>query len=166
MAVNHEAVLRFASIRADVPPLCGGGDQHFARRGAGLAQRQPRPGNAAAAAGPEVINLRIGGCLLDVHLLPIHAQLLGKNHRQGRVDTLAHLRFSQHQSDAIIRRDPHPRVKRIGSLLLLILSLIGKRASSHVEPNHQRGATPSAFLQEVTAVYDGSSCHGTPRSKL
>jgi hypothetical protein len=50
MTVDDEAVLRFASIGTDFPPLGGSRDQHFARGGASLAQRQPRTSHAAAAA--------------------------------------------------------------------------------------------------------------------
>src|SRR5215472_17445660 len=166
MTVNDKTVFCLAGVRANFPVLRRGGDEHFARGGAGLAQGQPRASDAPAAACAEVVDLRIRWCLFDVHLLPVDAQLFGENHRQRCVDTLAHLRLAKYKSDPVIGRDTHPGVERIWSFLLLILRVISERAGRQMETNHQRSAARSTLLQEISAVYNGSSCHGTPQNGL
>src|SRR6202007_487260 len=89
MTVNDVAVLGFASVGSYLPFLRRGGDQHFARGGAGLAESQPGILYAAAAAGTKVIDFWIGGRLLDVHLLPIDTKLFGEDHGAGRINALA-----------------------------------------------------------------------------
>ena len=146
MAMNHVALLGFASVRANLPFLRRGSNQQLARGGAGLPQRKPGALDTATAAGSEVINLGIGRGLLHTHLFPIRAQLFGKNHRQGGIDTLTHLRLSQDQRDAVIRRNAHPGVEWIRSLLFLILRLIAKCPRAQVKTNHQCRAARGALF--------------------
>ena len=166
MAVHDVTVFCLASVRADFPFLRCSSDEHFARGGASPPQGQPGAGDAAAASRSKVIDFRIGGSLFNMHLLPIHAELFGENHRQRRVDSLAHFRLAQYQRDAIIRCDPHPRVKGIWSLFFLILRLTGERVRRQVEANDKRGSACGTGLQEFTAVYNGSSSHGTPQNEF
>src|SRR5438445_469923 len=112
------------------------------------------------------VDFRMPRGRLQVNFLPIEGKLFRENHRQSREDSLAHLRLSEHERDAIVRRDAHPSVKRIGSPFLLILGLVGESAGSQVEADDERGATGRTPLQEVAAIYNRSSCHGTPRNRL
>jgi len=117
MTVNHLSVLGSARVRTDFPLFGPRSDEHFASGGTRTAQRQPGAGDTAAPSCAQVIDFRIGGRLLDPHLLPIHAQFFREDHGKRRHDALAHFGFAKNQRDAIIRSDAHPGVEGIGRLL-------------------------------------------------
>src|SRR5205807_7326168 len=97
---------------------------------------QPGPSNAAAPSSAEVINLRIGGRLLDLYLLPVHAQLFREDHGKRRHDALAHFRFAQNERDMIVRSDADPGIEGIRSFLFLILGLIGESGRREMEADN------------------------------
>src|SRR5207237_8931355 len=68
--------------------------------------------------------------------------------------------------NVIVRRHAHPSIKRNWSSFLLYLGLVGESAGSQVEADDERGATGRTPLQEVAAIYNRSSWHGTPRNRL
>ena len=160
--VEDAAILRFASIAADVPVLRRGGDKHFSRGRAGTPQGQPGTGNAAASARAVIINFWIGGCLFDADLLPIEIQLFGEDHGERGHGALAHFGFAEDECDAIVRRDAHPGVQGVRGLFFLILCR-GVRGGWKMEGNDQRGASRGSGLEKVTAIQNGGSSHDAPR---
>ena len=160
--MNDLPALGFARVGTDFPLLGRCSDQHFTRRSARAPQGQPRAGNAAAPAGAEVINFRIGGRLLNLHLLPIHAQFFCEDHGKRRHDALAHFRFAQNERDAIVRSNTDPGIKGIGRFLLLVLGLIGECGWRETEADDERDTSRGTGLKKFTTIYDCSDCHGTP----
>src|SRR6202158_3420565 len=175
-AVENATVLGFARVATDVPACgrgrnehfaCGRGrNEHFTCRRARTAHRQPGARDAAAAAGTVVINFRICWRLLDLHTLPIQAQLFRQDHGERRHDALAHLGLTKNQRDVVVRSDTDPGVEWIGSLLFLVRRLIGKSARREMEADDEGDAARATGLQKITTVYDRSIRHGTPRDVL
>src|ERR1700694_1188389 len=165
-AVENATVLGFASVATDVPACRRGRNEHFACRRACPAHRQPGARDAAAAPGPVVINLGIGWRLLDLHTLPIQAQLFRQDHGEWRHDALAHLGLTKNQRDVVVRSYADPGVEWIGSLLFLVRRLIGKSTRREMEANDEGDAARGTGLQKITTVYDRSIRHGTPREVL
>src|SRR5207302_236293 len=162
MTVNHLSVLGFARVWTDFPLLGRRSDEHFTRGCPRPAQRQPGAGNAAAPSSAKVINFRIGGRLLDLHLLPVHAQFFREDHGKRGHDALAHFRFTENERDAIVRSDADPGIEGIGSLLFLVLGLIGESGRTELEANDERDTSGGTGLKKITAIYDWSDSHGTP----
>ena len=153
-----------AAGRIDLPAVGGGGDQHRAGRGAGLAQRQeegPHRGRAARELeADERVGeaLVVGGRMLDLHLGEVDVELLGDQHRHRGVGALAHLDLRDGQRDAPVAADPHEGARREGG------AGRGARraaASRCTKPPPERG-TPRARNERRVTRGSGLDCG--PRS--
>ena len=121
--VQHLAALRAAGRRIDIPALGRGRHQHGSRGRTGLAQRLPRPADRVRVAGrlhPQQrigVELLVGRRMLQPHLVEIHLQLFGDQHRDGRVGALAHFDIGHGQHDLPVGRDADEGVgrERIGA---------------------------------------------------
>jgi len=162
MTVNHLPALGFARVGTDFPLLGRRSHEHFTRGCACAAQRQPGAGDAAAPSGTEVIDFRIGGRLLDLHLLPVYTQLFREDHGKRRHDALAHFRFTENERDLIVRSDADPGIEGVGTLLFLLLGLIGESSRREMEANDERDTSSGTGLKKIAAIYGWSDCHGTP----
>src|SRR5207245_1119595 len=109
------------------------------------------------------IHFRIGGRLLDLHLLPVHEQFFREDHGKRGHDALAHFRFTENERDAIVRSDADPGIEGVGSLLFLLLGLIGESNRREMEADDERDTSGGTGLKKITAIYNWSDCHGTPR---
>ena len=103
--VKHFAALRAAGRRIDVPALGRRRHQHGSRGRAGLAQRLPRAADRVRVAGclhaeqRVGVELFVGRRMLQPHLLQVHLQLFGDQHRDRGVGALAHLDIGHGQDD-------------------------------------------------------------------
>ena len=93
-----------------VPGLRGCGHKHLPAGGAHLPQRIPihRRGRAAARVLRPIFRLIQVG-LLDLHVFPVHVQLVGNNHRQMRFHSLPDLRIFRRNRDRAVRVYAHKR---------------------------------------------------------
>src|SRR5207248_10092400 len=121
--------------------------RHYATGCVYAAQRQAVTGDADYPCGTEVIDLLIGGRLLDLHLLPVHAQFFREDHGKRGHDALAHFRFTENERDAIVRSDADPGIEGVGSLLFLLLGLIGESDRREMEANDERDTSGGTGLQ-------------------
>ena len=151
-SMQHSSVLRHAGIRVHVPACRRRGDKHFSGRCTRSSHRQPATRYASAASRTMVVDIGIRGRLFHADHFPVNTQLLSENHRQRRHDSLAHLRFFQDQRHAVVRRNMHPRVKRIRSLLLLFLSGVLRHSLSEMETDQQSGTGDGSCFQELATV--------------
>src|ERR1700682_1615131 len=124
------------------------------------------PRTLPPAAGTVVINFRICWRLLDLHTLPIQAQLFRQDHGERRHDALAHLGLTKKDRDVVVRSYADPGVEGVGSLLLLVRRLIGKNTRREMEANDEGDAARGTGLQKITTVYNRRIRHGTPRGVL
>ncbi|MCG3189220.1 MAG: hypothetical protein LKCHEGNO_01507 [Burkholderiaceae bacterium] len=89
------------------PALRGGGQQHRARAGAGLAQRHPGLRHRQRAAGELRAVDQVDRRLLHHHVGPARVQLLGEDQPERGLDVLADLGVLRVQRDATVGRDAH-----------------------------------------------------------
>ncbi len=151
-AMQHAAVAGLAGIGIHVPSRGSCGDEHLARGGSSAAHRQPASGHAAAATSTVVIDFGIGGRLLHDDVPPIDRKLLRQNHWHRGHDSLPHLRFFQDQRYAVVRRNVHPGIKRVGRFLLLLLRGILGGSGADAESDPQPGANHGPGFQELATV--------------
>ena len=182
--VDHLPGLRVAARRIDLPLLRGRVDQHDARGGAGAAHRLPRKADRRRTAGELAAEQRVheeffvGRRVIERDRVERHFELFGDQHRDRRIDALAHLDLRNHQRDLARRVDLDERVRREHAALrrfdgvaadhrfagLLILArgrhaeaeqqaAAGRRAHRHAE--FQKGAardTGCAAFRRLRAV--------------
>ena len=97
-----------------VPARGGGGDQHLARGGAGLAQVVLRRADGAAGAGRHVAPDAVAPAVLvrrgelGLHLAPVAFELFGDQHRQRGEAALAHLRLGDADDHGVVGLDHDP----------------------------------------------------------
>jgi hypothetical protein len=114
--VKHFTILRAAGYRIDIPALGCRRNEHDPRDRAGLAQRLPCPANRIGVAGRLHteqrigIELFVGRGVLDLHLSEIDLELLGYQHRDGRVGALAHLHVRHDEDNSPIAADADERI--------------------------------------------------------
>ena len=136
-----------ASRRLDPPRLCGGGDQHFASRRAGLPQRVPGLPCAPAGVGRLLSAVhRIRECLLDVNGRPVSLQLLRHQHRHGRKNPLAHFRPNHRDGNRSVALDLEERVR---SKWLAQRRRRRTRADRKIESKNDTGTGGGAGLEEL-----------------
>ena len=103
--MNHLAALRAARCRVDFPALCRRPYEHGPGDGAGLAHLLPRTAHGVRIAGRLdaqqriCVELFVGRRVLQLHLLQVHLELFGDQHRHGGVVALAHLDIGHGQDD-------------------------------------------------------------------
>ena len=118
--VKHFAALCAARRRIDIPPLCRRRHQHGPRSRTGQAQRLPRPAYRVGVAGGLHaderigVELLVGRRMLEMHLLHLHLQLFGDQHRDGGIGALAHLHIGHGQDDLPITFNADEGVRHEG----------------------------------------------------
>ena len=117
--VKHFAALRATGRRIDVPALCRRRHQHGSRGRTGLAQRLPRTADRVRVAGRLhagkqgiAVELFVGRSMLEPHLLQVHLQLFGDQHRDRGVGALAHLDIGHGQDNLPVAADADEGVGR------------------------------------------------------
>ena len=155
--VEHLAALRAARRRIDIPALGRGRHQHGPRGRAGLAQRLPRAADRIRVAGRLHaqqrigVELFVGRRMLQPHLLEIHLQLFGDQHRDRGVGALAHLDIGHGQDDLPVALDADEGVGREG----LGVGRFGfARRERQAQAQHQAAAGGRSGLQERCAGRD------------
>ena len=104
--------------------------------------------------------------MLYLDMFPIQAEFFRQDHGKSGHDALAHFRLAENERHAIVGRDAHPGVEGVRGLLFLLFGLIGKSARRKMEADDQRHTPGDARLEKITAIYNWSYCHGTPRDVL
>ena len=117
--VQHHAGLGRERARVDLPGCSGSGDDHLARGGAGLTQRQVEGANRRRVARDlQAADIRIAiervirRGMVDQHVGHVDVQLLRDQHRQGRVGPLAHLDLGRDDRDLALPVDADEGVRR------------------------------------------------------
>ena len=140
-----------AAGRIDLPAVGGGGDQHRAGRGTGLAERHeegPHRGRAARNLEAEERvgeALVVGRRMLDLHLGQFDVELFGDQHRHRGVSALAHLDLRDRQRDAPVAGDPHEGVRREGGA--------GRCGGRQMPADHQASPERRTGLEERAASH-------------
>jgi hypothetical protein len=118
--VAHHAARHGAALGVDLPLRGGRSHQQRARHGARLAQHGVGAARAGRAPGDLAAEQRhavqglVGRRVLHAHLVELHAQLLGQQHRGAGVDGLAHLDHRHHEPHAAVGVDADEGVGREG----------------------------------------------------
>ena len=87
--------------------------QHQACRGTGLPERQPVRRRCHAATGPlRPKACRVEGGIDHLHLVPVNVELVGDQHGQHRLDTLANFRVFAGDDHSAIHVQCYPDGKR------------------------------------------------------
>src|SRR5438045_9253883 len=99
------------TLRVDFPFLRRGSNQHQTRSRSGFTESFPLRRSAGAAtshlnAEHRMVIRGINWSRLYLNLAPVSFQFFRNEHRQGRIDSLAHLRFVTDDGYAVIRVDP------------------------------------------------------------
>ena len=157
--VDHGALLGAARGAVHVPRRRRRADQQLARRGARLAQRVPRGADRRAAAGGHAARPARGilGHRPEPHLRPICLQLLGEDHRETGLRSLAHLGLVHGQRDDVVRADPQPGVggePRVRGIGPRVAAMRGE-----IEGNDEAGARLDEFAAGDTGTHDAISAH-------
>jgi hypothetical protein len=150
----HRARLRRQLGRRHVPVLRSRGDEHRARRRAGLAQRVVIHRDRQRAAGElRAVLGRIDDRLAHFDVLPIGVELFGDDHRQRRLDALADVGILRVQHDLPVGLDLHVRIRverRAAARLRLRLRL--PRALRQRDREHEPAACEARELDETAAA--------------
>ena len=151
--MRHPRIGRSNLGRRHVPLLRCRRDQHLANRRGHLPQRIPvgRRRRASACVLPAVLRLIEVG-LLDADARPRHAELVGEDHRQRRLDALTDLGILRDDRDDVVGRDLDEGVrnKRLpGSLRDDSRNRIEVRGDEHAATGQRRHAQerPSIELE-------------------
>ena len=150
--VHHAPPLRAARAGLHAPARGGRGDQHLARRGAGLRQRKPERADAAAAGRAEAGVVRPRHRLLEKDGVDVDLELLGDDHRQRGPHALSHLGLAYGQDDPAggVDADPRVRAERGGGAGIRAReSLHGGSREAHAE--HEAAGGDGRDPQEVAA---------------
>jgi len=107
---EHHAALGAAKVRAHLPPIRGGLNEHGPRSCPCDAQARPARGDAHAAPGELKRNHRMGGNRgdgrrFDAHASQVAIQLLSEELRESGVDALAHFGLVHDESDSAVGAD-------------------------------------------------------------
>ncbi len=158
--VHDLTALGPAAGALDAPSLRSRSDQHLTGRGARCAQQligAPHAG-AAARAHPPHPRARVCGDVPEANQRPLGLQLLGEDHREGRVRALPHLRLVDGEGHDAIGADPDPgvRLERTGSARPQL------PVAREVEREHEPGAGPAADLEEVAPGENAVTAHRSP----
>ncbi len=149
--VKHFAALRAAGRRIDVPAARRRRHQHGSRDRTGLAQGPPRPPYRVRVAGGlhaqqrVGVELFVGRRMFEAHLLQVHFQLFGDQHRDRRIGALAHLHIRHDQDDLPVAADADEGVGREAIGAGRFGFAVGERQA---QAQHQAAASGRADLQE------------------
>ncbi len=116
--MDHLAVLRAAGFCIDAPAIGGGRDQHGPRGSTSLAQRLPCAAHRIGIAGRLHaqqgidVELFVRRRVLEPHLLEIHFELFGDQHRDRGIGALPHLHIGHRQHHLPIAADADEGVRR------------------------------------------------------
>jgi hypothetical protein len=97
LGVGHDAVLDRDLAGRNLPFGRGGGDEHGARAGAGLAELIPGIRDRTRSAGPlrahqgVGVDLRVRGRVFEGHLRPVGVEFFGHDGCETHMRSLAHL---------------------------------------------------------------------------
>ncbi len=155
--VVHHAGRSAARVRRHVPGLRRGAHQQGASGGTDLPHGQPVPRRRhAAACDLAWIIPRVEHRLFDPHILPIHVEFLGDQHRQHGLHALADLRILCGDGHDAVRRDADIGVQRRRSRAVRG----GKPVCGQCRAQQQPTAGREADFQEGAAWRD--RVHGAP----
>ena len=178
--MTHLAALRAARRRIDIPALCRSRHEHRSRGRTGLPQRQPSPAYRVGVARRlhaqqrVRIQLFVGRSMFEPHLLQVHLQLFGDQHRDGGVGALPHLDIGHGQDNLPIAADAHEGVGRkrracdtfgcISSPDRRTCREADEEASAHGRAHTQEVATERSTPARSTTSTTRSRCHLRPPS--
>jgi hypothetical protein len=154
--VRHLALRRRAACRFDLPLSRRGLNQHGTRARSSLAQRHPERADRVGIAGHLqaegriAIELVVRRGVLQRHLREIGVELFGEDHRNRRIDALAHLDLRHHQRGVPVLIDADERVGRELALgHVRRLHRFVRRAHGQMEGKQE--SARQAALQEAAA---------------
>ncbi|MGF6918952.1 hypothetical protein OKW28_003125 [Paraburkholderia sp. 40] len=166
--VDHLTGLRMTTRRIDLPLLRGRVDQHHARSRARAAHRLPREADRRRAAGQLAAEQRVheelfvGRRVIERDRAERHFEFLGDQHRNRRIDALAHLDLRYHERylagvvdlDERVRRE-HAALRRLvriaadHALARLLILARGRHAEAEQQTAAGRGADRHAEFEEA-----------------
>jgi hypothetical protein len=113
MRLFHHAVLDDELVRGKTDPLRGHLDQHAARFGGRVPERDAAQLDAGAAGRAALVARGRGIAHLHAHLLERDVELLGDDLRDGDVHALAHVHLAEIGGHAAVGKDGDPGVELV-----------------------------------------------------
>ncbi len=155
--MHDRAVFPYAGRRVHVPPPCGRRLQHHPCGSTRAAQRNVHRSNGGRAAGHLQADERIGVDLVvrrrvfDRHLVDIHLELLGDQHRQRGIGSLAHLDHRHDESHPACAIDSQEGVRRERSAGGQGVAHLGERGQAKAELQPPTGGARRGDLEKIPA---------------
>ena len=153
---RDDAVGNFELVGWDAQALRGQCDEHAARLGRGVAQRDAALLDPGAAAGAALVHGPGGIAHHNIDPLDRHVELLSDDLGDRDIDPLAHVHLTEIGDDIAVRLDGEPAVEPVGRERRLhgAADLGGGDAAGEADRDDER---THAF--EETATVDRELCH-------